>query len=118
VVLSIASFNAELATLTWSGIGNVEALLVRGSDTGNGPCDALASRGGVVGYQIPRVRAKTLPVCSGDLLVMATDGIKSGFETDVVIDAPPPEIARTVLENHGRGTDDALVTVVRFVEES
>jgi serine phosphatase RsbU (regulator of sigma subunit) len=32
-------------------------------------------RSGVVGYQLPTLRASTLPIAPGDLLIFATDGI-------------------------------------------
>jgi len=72
-------------------------------------------RGGVVGYNLPTPRVVTLPVTQGDTLIFATDGIRSGFATEVVLSDSPQNMADRILENYGRGTDDTLVLVVRYL---
>jgi serine/threonine protein phosphatase PrpC len=113
-VMSLASFDAAGSAMTWTGIGNVEALLLRG---GAGPArEALTPRGGVVGYQLPAPRATTVPVAPGDTLVMATDGIRSSFVAGLAR-APkgtPQELADAIFAGHARGSDDALVLVARY----
>jgi hypothetical protein len=49
------------------------------------------------------------------MLIMATDGIRSGFEADVRTGLSATETARSLLNLHQRGCDDALVTVVQFL---
>ena len=72
-VMTVAWLDLERARLTWAGVGNVDARLVR-----SGPErreEVALVFGGVIGYRMPRVRPATMPLQRGDLLVMITDGI-------------------------------------------
>ncbi|MGH7123258.1 MAG: SpoIIE family protein phosphatase [Stellaceae bacterium] len=111
VVMSIASLDAMRQTITWLGVGNVEGMLVR---PGTAKREAILMRGGIVGHRLPPLRAATLPLEAGDLLVFATDGVREGFTESVRPDAPLQEIADRVLARHGRADDDALVLVGRW----
>lgn len=115
VVMSIASFDARAATMTWLGVGNVEGRLLRAPVSGGPPPDALLVRGGVVGAHLPRLVARTARIRRGDMLIVATDGIRSEF-----LDAPlpyqePQALADHVLARWGTQADDALVLVVRYL---
>jgi serine/threonine protein phosphatase PrpC len=72
-------------------------------------------RGGVVGYQLPTLRASILPVTWGDVLILATDGIRSGLVEDVTLSHRPQRIAEQILARRAKGTDDALVLVARYL---
>lgn len=111
-VMSVASFHTAQSAMTWMAIGNVDSVLVRGDGA---PSEGIVGRGGVVGYQIPVLRCTTLAVVPGDTLVMATDGIRGGFSTDLDIDRDPQQIADDLLEQFAKGTDDAHVLVVRYL---
>jgi hypothetical protein len=50
----------------------------------------------------------------GDLLVLATDGITAGFESFIDPLAHPEPIAGRIMQHCCKGTDDALVLVVRY----
>src|SRR3989449_4247945 len=39
----------------------------------------LMTRGGIVGSELPRLRAEVISLTPGDTLIFATDGIKDGF---------------------------------------
>jgi phosphoserine phosphatase RsbX len=115
-VISVAAFNAAEETMTWLGVGNVEGLLLRAQAAVNPPRELLLVRGGVVGVHLPALAAAIVPVARGDTLIFATDGVRSEF-LDVVRshrDAPSL-LADRILERFGRGTDDALVLVVRYL---
>jgi serine phosphatase RsbU (regulator of sigma subunit) len=112
-VMSLAAFDVTRASMTWAGVGNVEAVLFSADPSGQRRGD-LMTRGGVVGYQIPPIRAVTLPVVPGDTLVMATDGLRSGFECGPLLPGAPDEIAARLFRDWARGTDDALVLVARY----
>lgn len=114
-VLTVANFISKNATLAWCAIGNVEAWLFRAHTERSPQRDSVTLRGGVVGYQIPSLRARTLFIDDGDLLVMATDGIKSGFEANIVRTDEPSAIVHAVMTEYERGTDDALVLAARFL---
>jgi phosphoserine phosphatase RsbX len=115
VVMSLASFNARYATMTWIGIGNVEGLLVRADGAASPPRETLLLRGGVVGFKLPELGAAVLPVGRGDTLVFATDGIRSDFASGLSLAQPPQQIADQILGRHAKKTDDALALVAVVV---
>jgi len=115
VVMSLASFNTLDNTMTWLGVGNVEGLLLRADVAANPPRENVLLRGGVVGYQLPALHASILPVTRGDVLILATDGIRGGIVEDVSLSDPPQRIAEQILARRATGMDDALVLVARYL---
>jgi serine phosphatase RsbU (regulator of sigma subunit) len=107
-VMSLASFNAREATMSWAGVGNVEGLLVRADPRARPLRESLLLRNGVVGYQMAQVRPAIVHVSAGDLLVLATDGVAAGFG-DACGRGTPQQIADDILARYGKATDDALV---------
>ncbi|MBS1212796.1 MAG: stage sporulation protein [Proteobacteria bacterium] len=123
VAMSLASINGHDNVLVWLGVGNVEGLLVQYA------CDPprserLVTRGGVVGYQLPPLHKACLPVTAGDLLIFASDGIRSDFASVGFLIDPllkhrdVQQIADRILADFGKATDDALVLVVRYLGET
>jgi hypothetical protein len=115
VVMTLAYCHLGHGTLTWLGIGNVNAVLFHGSVAGPMPSDRIVLRGGVVGYQLPPLRAEVLPLRPFDTLIMATDGIEEHFADNVTLTGEPQEIADRILAAHRKDTDDALVLVLRYL---
>jgi anti-sigma regulatory factor (Ser/Thr protein kinase) len=113
VVITLASFDANPGAMTWLGVGNVEALLVRAHAHSN--AEAVAMRGGTVGYMLPPLTPRRLIVHPGDTLVLATDGIRHGFKTEIVPSRTPQEIADQVMAHWAKPSDDACVLVARYV---
>ncbi|HTL37323.1 MAG TPA: SpoIIE family protein phosphatase [Kofleriaceae bacterium] len=111
VVLSMARFD-ERGAMSWLGVGNVEALLIRG---GGEKDEAVAALGGTVGYMLPKLNPRTLRVQPGDTLVLASDGIKHGFKQEILARRSPQEIADQVLARWARDTDDACAVVARYL---
>lgn len=118
VALSLASLDARDGTLTWVGVGNVEGVLWQRDGSGRLVRSGLVTRGGVVGDQLPPLRAEVITVGRGDTLAFATDGIRREFAENVALDHPPQELADRILARYGQPTDDALVVVARFVMEA
>jgi hypothetical protein len=56
-----------------------------------------------------------LTLAAGDLLVMATDGIDPGFASALDGGGAAQTVAERIFAAHGKGTDDALVVVVRYL---
>jgi phosphoserine phosphatase RsbX len=113
VVMTLAWFDMDAARITWTGVGNVDARLWHPSEGGRH--DVALVFGGVVGYQVPRVRPSVLTIAPGDLLVMVTDGIDPGFAAALDGGGAAQTVAERVFSAHGKGTDDALVVVVRYL---
>ncbi|HLK38398.1 MAG TPA: ATP-binding protein [Polyangiaceae bacterium] len=113
VCMSIASIDARQSLISWTGVGNVEGILVRQHPAR--AVEALPVRGGVVGYQVPALRCDVLPIARGDTLIFATDGIRGGFKLSPAISNSVELAADSILDGYGKSTDDACVLVARYV---
>jgi negative regulator of sigma-B (phosphoserine phosphatase) len=112
-VMTLAWFDLDDGSLEWTGIGNVEARLIRA----NARPDSPVVLGGVVGMNLPKARLTTVALEPGDTIVLATDGVAADFSESIDPGARAQQIADRVIERYGKGTDDALVAVVRFLAE-
>jgi negative regulator of sigma-B (phosphoserine phosphatase) len=110
-VMTLAWFDLRAHTMTWTGVGNVEARIVRADGARQ---DGPVVLGGVVGYQIPQVRMATVGLRPGDAVMFATDGVDADFTATSALALSAQEQAERILEQHGKGTDDALAVVVRY----
>ena len=108
-VLSLAAFAPS--RLTWLGVGNVDGVLVR---AGSRAAEQLLVRSGVVGRRLPSLEVTRLTVARGDTLILATDGVDGHFAEDAAA-FRAQWTAEHLLVKHGKGTDDALVMVVRYL---
>jgi phosphoserine phosphatase RsbX len=114
VVMTLAAFDLERAELEWTGVGNVEARLVRAGDGLGARHASPVVFAGALGYTLPRVKPGTVAIEPGDAVVMATDGIEQDFSQTLLGAVAAQELAERVYARHGKGTDDALVAVVRY----
>lgn len=114
VAISAALVSAGADRLTWIGIGNVEARVWRLEPRAMPRCEHLLLRGGLVGCQMPIPFESSQPLSSGDLLALATDGVRGDFAPLLNGYDPPQRIAERILERHATGQDDALVLVARI----
>jgi hypothetical protein len=114
VVMSLASYDALEACFSWIAVGNVEGIVVRADAAATPRRERLLLRGGVVGSQLPELRAALVSVSPGDTLAFATDGIRGDFGLHLDPGDPPREVADRILIAHGQQSDDALVLVARF----
>jgi negative regulator of sigma-B (phosphoserine phosphatase) len=106
----VVSLSFVDARVRWAGVGNIEGWHITAMSRA-----ALISMAGVVGYQIatPRQRERTLS--SGDVFVMASDGVAPSFMHDLRTDVAPDALAESILVGYARETDDALVLAARYV---
>jgi phosphoserine phosphatase RsbX len=111
-VMTLASFDFEAAELSWFGVGNVEARLLR-TDRAEPP-EAPMLMGGVVGQALPGIRPSRHRLHRGDMVLLATDGIAPQFAAGRHLGSVDG-IAARILADHGRPADDALVVVARYL---
>ena len=114
-VMTLAWFDLASRRLAWTGVGNVEGRLVHAAAGLNAPTEGAFTRGGVVGYNLPPVRVTSAELEPGDVMILATDGIDSGFAGAVTAGGTAQDIADRILARHAREADDALVVVVRYL---
>lgn len=114
-VMSLASYSARDSTMIWLGVGNVQGVVLRRPHKMPEGRESLLLRGGVLGTQLPPLTAAVVPVRWGDILILATDGIRSEFARNVIVTDPVKTIADRILTEHTKGTDDALVLVSRYL---
>jgi phosphoserine phosphatase RsbX len=114
-VMTLVWFDLEERSLRWTGVGNVEARFVRAGDDASARFDSPVVLGGVVGYNLPQVRVGTIPLEPGDAVVLATDGVAADYSASLESGVPAQQLAERILAKHGKGTDDALAVVVRYL---
>ncbi len=116
--ITVASINGVNGSMSWLGVGNVEAARLRnglsGEPSTRSSPDMALLVGGIVGHQLPTLRSHAVELQPGDLLLMATDGIARSFTQDVHVGAAPARLADGILQNLARPTDDALILVARY----
>lgn len=115
VVLTAAWFDLDRNELSWAGVGNVEARLVRGAAAYGDRHDSALVLGGVVGYNLPPVRPARTDLRPGDAVAFATDGIEADYSASLTPGLPAQRLAERIFERHARGNDDALAAVVRYL---
>jgi len=111
--MTVARFESHERTLDWLGTGNVKAVLLRRSAHGF-TCTDLLTYSGVVGAQVTKYAASQTEVASGDVLILATDGIDRKFIDSIRYDEAPQAQAERLLAAYRSPTDDALVLVARL----
>ncbi len=80
-------------------------------------CTRYILRSGVVGYQIPRLKEEETTLSDGDVLVLHTDGVREHFSlTDYpeILSDSVETIANHIVEQFGRGYDDAACIALRY----
>jgi len=112
VVLSLASIDVKHGLMTWLGVGNVQGVLARADKKANSQ-ETLLLRGGVVGDHLPQLQAAVLPVVQGDLLVFATDGVRTDFVRTLSAMENPQRAAERMMKAFCSKSDDALVLALR-----
>ncbi len=114
VAMTLARVDFTASTLTWTGVGNVNANLVAKDVTGTNIRSTARLTAGIVGYRIPEIMpAQVLPMRTGDLIVIASDGIVEDHLDQIDFAASATVIAEEILSKHAKATDDAMVLTAR-----
>lgn len=113
-VMSLASINPRDQTLSWVAVGNVEGVLARRGSPKQRAQEHMMLRGGLVGFHLPSLHVSKVPIAPGDVLILATDGIRNGFTLINMIDESPQKVADYICTEFSKGTDDALVLVALY----
>ena len=119
VVMAIAVIDENKRLLTYAGVGNTRALIIRKSNSELTEPEVLYLRSnfGIVGGGYKSLSPKSIHLWPGDLLIMYTDGVKeiidvSGY--DKSLRANVQQLAERVILDWSRETDDAAVLIYRY----
>ncbi len=113
--ISLAFLSYTQGTITWLGVGNVEGRVLSGDPAARGLKAALPLGRGVVGHELPKMMIATLEVRTGDLLILATDGIGATFADFFNPSGSAQAISERIVTEHWNRKDDALVVAVRYL---
>ncbi|MCE5296478.1 MAG: SpoIIE family protein phosphatase [Euryarchaeota archaeon] len=122
-VMNVALLDGKADHMTWSGVGDVEGVLIRAknSDEKDRAEDGtvhknehIPVRPGIVGLTLPKMFASGVDLEVGDVLIMTTDGIKNDYVRDVDVFDDLSHIAERIMSDHSKGHDDSLVLVLRW----
>ena len=114
VVMTVVQISDSPPTITWAGVGNIEAVLIRADRAAVPPREALLPRGGVVGFNMGPVHPFARILAPGDTVVFGTDGVAFRQLGSLLPGEDLALTAQRFLANAFLGTDDALVLVVRW----
>jgi phosphoserine phosphatase RsbX len=114
ITLMVLDTSAHAAE--WVGAGNVAVVVLQTEASGKKACRELLVRGGIAGSKLPSTEASTLPVHSGDTVVLATDGVHRKFVNGVAAAETPQQLAEQLLARYATLQDDALVLVARLAD--
>jgi phosphoserine phosphatase RsbX len=113
--ISLAFLSPSESGMTWLGVGNVEGRVLSGDPSAIRPKGSLPLGNGVPGHELPAVKAATLDLRTGDVLVFATDGVGTAFADSLDISGSARAISERILTEHWKPLDDALVVAVRYL---
>lgn len=114
-VISAASFHAPGNTMSWLGVGNVDGVLIRARGSRGPATSSVLALSGLLGLHLPSLHASVVSLNRGDILIFATDGIRSDFSHGVALNETPQQVADRICTRHQKGSDDALVLVARYL---
>ena len=113
--ISLAFVSPSESGMTWLGVGNVEGRVLSGDPSAIRPKGSLPLGNGVPGHELPAVKAATLELRTGDVLMLATDGVGAAFADALDISGSARVISERILAEHWKPLDDALVVAVRYL---
>jgi anti-sigma regulatory factor (Ser/Thr protein kinase) len=108
---AIARVDLAGGRVDYAGIGNIAGTIVDGHTT-----RSLVSMPGTLGHRLQKIRAFDYELPPGGLLVMHSDGLRSGWELKGypgVLRRDPLVIASLMIRDFERGRDDVSVVVAR-----
>jgi serine phosphatase RsbU (regulator of sigma subunit) len=112
--MTLARIDFAAGQLCWTGVGNVSANLVAKAASGIQVRSSARLAAGIVGYRIPEISpAQVVPMRTGDLLIIASDGIAEDHLDHIDFAASATVIAEQILAKHAKDSDDAMVLAAR-----
>lgn len=109
--VAITSLDTATQKLTFIGVGNIEARLIRPNQTSN-----LLSTNGIVGHNLRKTRLIQESFAPGDLILLFSDGVALHLLPGVMNwQATPQCIADEIIHEFTKPNDDATVLIARYL---
>jgi anti-sigma regulatory factor (Ser/Thr protein kinase) len=109
--MAVTSLQLERQLVSFAGVGNIGASIV-GTETTRG----MASHNGTLGHHLQRVQEFTFPWNADSILVMHSDGLKSGWDLKPypgIRNRHPALIAGVLYRDFSRERDDVTVLIAK-----
>jgi hypothetical protein len=109
--MAVAAVRARQRVLSFGGIGNIGASVVAPASS-----RGIASHNGTLGHQIHKIQEFASPWNADSLLVLYSDGLKSGWNLESypgIWSKHPSVIAGILFRDFSRERDDVTVVVAR-----
>ncbi len=115
VAVTAAIFSTSYNTVSWFGVGNVDALLFRRNQNSDPRYYQLVQQPGLVGHGLLSLKEMNLPVRAGDLLILSSDGVNPGIVDALPIDGKSKVVADALMQSHAKPDQDATILVARYL---
>jgi len=112
--MTMARYDAATRRIQWLGAGNVRAILLRSKADGAPEYRDMLVYSGTVGVRLSTIEVLSLYAQKGDVLILASDGIRDNFAAAIRQDEDPKAQAERLLASHWIRTDDAMILVARI----
>jgi negative regulator of sigma-B (phosphoserine phosphatase) len=114
IALGLAAYHPDRSALEWLAVGNIQGFLTRHGANGRSRTASLIVSSGIVGRSVPMVRSEIVEAHAGDLLTLATDGLRPAFADVLPLPGTLQATADGLMRAFRRGHDDALALVARL----
>jgi negative regulator of sigma-B (phosphoserine phosphatase) len=115
VAATVAEIDGTTGRMEWLGVGNVSGVVLRADETARPRTHGVFMHRGVLGYLLPSLHVpEPLQLAPGDLVIIATDGVRGDLTAGLRLDAPVQRLAESLLQAQATEDDDALVLVARY----
>lgn len=101
--------DTDTGIMNYVGVGNIRARVI-------GNNKRFISRGGVIGYSLPKLQEDSFRLSKDDILLLYSDGIKEFFELEMPVAQSAisaADIANKVMAEYGSSTDDCMCIAIK-----
>jgi phosphoserine phosphatase RsbX len=110
--ITIVAIDLAAERLAWAGVGNVAGVVLSVGPPQTGKL--IRGHAGIVGSHLPKLHTETLQLHDGDVVLLASDGIRPDFGGVTMLRRPLQRIVDEILVGQAVPNDDALVVAARY----
>jgi phosphoserine phosphatase RsbX len=105
---ALLRIDEQACEIEFTGVGNVALRSIARTAM------PIFCSAGILGRRVRRLRSFRFPISPGDILLLHSDGIASGFDLSAFRDLAPEAMARRIVDVHKKSFDDATCVVAQF----